>query len=115
MENFAFHQALEKIWDLVRKANQFVEEQKPWQQAKEEDKTNLEKTLYILLETIWHLSLLLYPFMPETCEKIFEQLGKEPKIIFSQPLETLSLWGNLRKGDKVYKGEILFPRRETTP
>lgn len=111
MEMFAFQEALESVWKLVRKANQFVEEQKPWQQAKEQDKTLLKKTLYTLLETLWHLSFLLYPFLPQTSELIFKQLGKEIKDVFSLPLDKFSVWGNLQPGDRVYKGEILFPKK----
>jgi len=109
IKHFSFHEALDLVWEIIRKANQFVEEQKPWVQAKE-DKEALKKTLYILLETIRHIGLFLIPFMPNTSLKIFDQLGFESSYL-SKPLDELSRWGGLEPGQKVIKKEILFPKK----
>lgn len=112
MEEVRLHDALETAMNLVRRSNQFVEEQKPWELAKAEDKTELGNTMYVLLETLRHIAWMIYPFMPETSEKILLQLGLEPPKEFSESLQDSWIWGELAPGGKIAKGEPLFPRLE---
>lgn len=110
---FEFDRALDAIWMIVRQANQFVEQQKPWVLAKEERTEELASTLYILLESLRLLAYLLLPFMPETAEKILEQLGISSTQKTSQPFFDLLVWGKLEPGTKLNPGTVLFPRRES--
>ncbi len=95
MNEVRIHDALDATWNLVRRANQYVEEQKPWELAKQDDKKPLEDTLYVLLESLEQIAKMITPFMPETAAKLSEQLGKE-----------------LALGGKIEKGEALFPKIE---
>jgi len=69
----------------------------------------LSKLLYVLAETIRHISLMLWPFMPETAENILARLGVTHDL-GKEPLSELQTWGLLKPGTKVSKGEPLFPR-----
>lgn len=70
--------ALDEIFDVLRRSNKFIDESTPWTLAKEDDKKDrLETVLYNLLESIRVCGLLLKPFMPETSDKIKEQINNE--------------------------------------
>ena len=102
IENFQFHNALNDIWYLIAEANKYINENKVWEIK---DKRKLGGILYNLLETLRFVSILIYPFMPETAEKIIEQLGLDKKFSF-EDLE----WGKLKKGIKIRRGEVLFKK-----
>lgn len=104
MENFQFHNALNDIFHLVNEANKYINQTKPWEIK---DKQKLGNVLYNLLETLRFTSILLYPFIPETAEKIIEQLGLEKKFSFDD-----LKWGLLKSGTKTKREEILFKKIE---
>jgi len=112
LEENRLSDALDIIWNLIRQANQFVEQQQPWQLAKLEEKKMLNDTLYVLLETLRHIAWMIYPFMPETAEKLFAQLGLDAPKEFTQSFESAWVWGELEPGHKIAKGELLFPKAE---
>jgi methionyl-tRNA synthetase len=69
-------QALELIWQRVRRLNRYVEERAPWQLAKEPAQTDqLEETLASLHEGVRALSVLLHPFMPAATQTLLEACG----------------------------------------
>ena len=71
-------QALERIWQRVRRLNRYVEERAPWQLAKDEAKQDeLDVTLRSLAEGIRAVTVLLHPYMPETAAKLLAALGDE--------------------------------------
>ena len=70
----AFHEALEKIWVVVRAANGYVDHQAPWKLRKE-DPERMKTVLYVLAETIRHLAILCQPFMPDSCARMADQLS----------------------------------------
>ena len=106
MENFDFSNALETIWKLIRRSNKYVDETEPWVLAKDEDKSRLNTVLYNLAESLRIVSVLVYPFMHVTSDKIRKQLGVEDAV----ELEQAKTWGLLKSGNKVNKSEIIFPR-----
>lgn len=108
MKNFAIDQAIEIIKKLNAFCDGYVERQKPWQLAKEGKSEELAKVIYNLLEAIRHLSLMLYPVMPQTADKILISLGQSDWKNYK--LADLSDWGGLKLGTKISKGENLFPR-----
>jgi len=112
LEENRLSDALDIVWGLIRQANQFIDQQQPWQLAKLEEKKMLNDTLYVLLETLRHIAWMLYPFMPTTAEKMFVQLGLETPKEFGQSFESAWVWGELKPGHKLAKGEPLFPRKE---
>lgn len=72
MERFAFQSALSEVFALISRANKYIDETSPWVLAKEDEKKpRLASVLYNLLETIRICSVLLLPFIPDSCEKIF--------------------------------------------
>lgn len=69
-ESFQIHLALEEIFRLVRMANQYIENNKPWELAKCGDENRLNTVLTVLFEVIKHIAYALYPFMPNISSKI---------------------------------------------
>ncbi|MBI2551432.1 methionine--tRNA ligase [Candidatus Uhrbacteria bacterium] len=112
MTDYRLTDALDIIWAVIRRTNQFIEQQQPWALAKLEEKKMLHDTLYVLLETLRHIAWMLWPFMPDTAEKMFTKLGLEVPKEFSQSVESAWVWGELKPGSGVEKGEPLFPRKE---
>src|SRR5439155_14378674 len=69
-------QALELIWQRVRRLNRFVEERAPWQLAKDPESADaLDQTLASLAEGLRALSVLLHPYMPSATERLLDALG----------------------------------------
>ena len=78
MDTYHIADAITKIFDVLRASNKYIDETMPWVLAKEEDKKDrLETVLYNLLEAIRVCGLLLEPFMPETSNKIVEQINNK--------------------------------------
>ncbi|HSX35288.1 MAG TPA: methionine--tRNA ligase [Candidatus Saccharimonadales bacterium] len=71
LEECRFDRALDQIWDQVRGLNQYIDEEKPWEIAKNEDeKEHLQEVLAYQVSDILEIGRLLVPFMPETAQKI---------------------------------------------
>ena len=108
MERFQFQNALELVFKCIQRANKYIDETAPWALAKDEaNRPRLAAVLYNLLESIRICTVLLTPFMPESCEKIFEQIGAEKSV---QTWESAAQWGSLSATVTVRKGEAIFPR-----
>ncbi len=108
MEKFQFQNALEEIFRVIARANKYIDETMPWALAKDESKRDrLAAVLYNLLETVRVCAVLLTPFMPESCEKIFAQIGA---TACERTWESLEVFGALHDGVTVAKGEAIFPR-----
>jgi methionyl-tRNA synthetase len=110
MEAFAFHEALDAAFGIVREANGFIVEMEPWKLAKDAaQRDTLGGVLWSCAEALRILAVLLFPVMPDASERLWSQLG------MAEPLEQIGLddaaqWGGLPAGAKVTKGEALFPR-----
>ncbi|KKL57982.1 hypothetical protein LCGC14_2229960, partial [marine sediment metagenome] len=110
MNVLAFSKALSSIWEIVKLSNLYIDKNAPWQLAKEENKQKeLHNILYNLLETLRILALILFPFIPDSAQKIWTQLGIEGNIE-SQIVDKAIIWGQLKPGTKVKEGPPLFPR-----
>ncbi len=67
--------ALERVWEVVRGLNRYVESQAPWQLAKDESsRPELERTLYDLVDGLRVVAVALAAFLPETSGRILEAL-----------------------------------------
>ena len=76
MERFQFQNALEQVFKTIQRANKYIDENAPWALAKDPaNRVRLATVMYHLLETIRICATLLTPFMPESAEKIFDQIG----------------------------------------
>ncbi len=111
MDRLQFSNTLVDIWKLVGRNNKYIDETMPWVLAKDESKKErLGTVLYNLAESLRYVAVLIKAFMPETPNKIFEQLGiKDEKL---KSWESLKSFGALTPGLKVKKGDIIFPRVE---
>ena len=108
IDNAQLSKALEEIFKVVSRANKYIDETTPWVLAKDSaNNPRLSAVLYNLLETIRVTSTLLYPFMPTTMPKVWEQIGTDEETC---TLENAGKFGVLCPCVKVKKGEVLFPR-----
>lgn len=101
--------AMDAIWEVLHRANKYIDECEPWALAKDESKrTRLSGVLYNLVETIRRVAVLLQAFMPGTAAKILTSLGiKDGEL---SGFASLKKWGAMPAGVKVVKGEPLFAR-----
>ena len=108
MDSYHNAEAVSEIMNLAKRCNKYIDETTPWVLAKDEAmQDRLEGVLYNLLECIRLLSILLYPIIPETCEKMRSQLG----IMNDISLDDLKF--GLYDGYAVAAPEALFARIDT--
>jgi methionyl-tRNA synthetase len=101
--------ALECIWGLVSRANQYVDQTAPFKLAKDPAQSKrLDEVLYNLAETCRVLAVLLWPFLPGTSERIYAQLGL--KVLPNQL--SAAAWGTLSAGHTIGEPAPLFPRKD---
>lgn len=107
METLHVGDAIEEIFTLLKRCNKYIDETTPWVLGKDESKKDrLATVLYNLLESIRIAAVLLSSFMPETAEKILDELSTSERSA-----ESLEEFGNLECGHTVdAKPEILFAR-----
>lgn len=103
-------QALGLIWQCIQKANQYVDDRAPWKLSKDpEKKDELKTVLAILVDAIGFIGLMLQPFIPETAQKILNQIGWKDSNQFVDHL----IW-NQRKNQTILNPEPLFPKYHTS-
>lgn len=106
IDNLRIPSALDAVWKLIRRTNKYIDETQPWVLGKDEDKkARLSTVLYNLSESIRFTSVLLSAFLPQTSEKINEQLG-----IKNTSFESLKEFNGTIEGTKVNKNGVIFPR-----
>ncbi len=108
MYKLEFHYALSYIWKIIGDMNEYAQKAAPWS---EKDDGILSNTLYTLSEGLRIIAVYIYPFMPETGQEIWNQLGIKEKIEDSNFYETVK-WGGLKSGGEINIGRQLFPRVE---
>lgn len=113
MDALGLGEALTAIWKLVGRANKFIDETAPWNLAKDQSpagRERLQTVMNALAETIRLVAYLIYPVMPVTAGKIWDQLGLSSRgPIADQHLEDAE-WGRLPAGVEFRRAEPLFPR-----
>ena len=108
MEHFGTQQALIEVFKVISRANKYIDETTPWVLAKDESKrARLATVMYNLIETLRITVSLLVPFIPESCEKAFAQIGATAE---QTSWDNAAVWGVLPADVTVTKGETLFPR-----
>ena len=106
MDKLEISKALEHVFDLFRDCNKYIDDTMPWVLAKDESKQDrLSTVLYNLIECIRISTVLLQAFMPDTAEKIFNQINTDKKSY-----DTIDKFGYYESGTKVGKAEVLFQR-----
>ncbi len=96
MGKLEIHHALDAIWNFIRQCNRYVNDKQPWKLEGKE----LSNALYNLLESLRIISILIYPFMPNTAERICGQLDVKPGTFGDIKFKKF--------GGKPRKGELLF-------
>jgi methionyl-tRNA synthetase len=100
--------ALGEIWQRIKRLNRYVQDEEPWQLAKDEaEAEHLDQVLYTLAEGLRVVSVLLHPFMPGSAERLLTALGQEDLSLDEARLGAV--------GGGAQLGELgqLFPRVET--
>jgi methionyl-tRNA synthetase len=110
MESLDPQGAILAVWEVVTRANGYVDEQKPWAMAKEEGgEAQVADVLYYLVEALRHVVVYLYPVMPGRMAAAYEQLGLgDIATVTLADLEDFAF----PEGVTLSKGEPLFPRRD---
>ena len=106
MDRQGFHHALEAIWVVIRAANGYVDRQAPWK-LKKEDPARMATVLYVLAETIRHLAILCQPVMPDSMNKMLDQLAVPAD---ARSFTALGEGGALVPATQLPKPEGVFPR-----
>jgi methionyl-tRNA synthetase len=107
MDAFDIDAALDRVWLLVRRLNQYVEEQAPWKLAKDPDAAgDLDRTLATLVEGVRVVAVLLHPWLPGKMDELLDALGCDARD-----------WDAAAAAPRPHAGAIekiapLFPKRE---
>ena len=94
------------IWQVISKANRYVDSQAPWS-LKKTDPERMREVLAVLSETIRQIAILIQPVMPASAAKILDQLGVDPTQRDFQFLDGMT---RLSCGQGIAKPEPIFPR-----
>jgi methionyl-tRNA synthetase len=108
-DELAFSRALEAVWALIGEVDRMIVQKAPWKLVKQPGgRPELEATLYTAAEALRIVTALASPVLPESCAKIWAQLG------MTTPLDSVRVedlkWGGLAAGQKTGKVEGVFPR-----
>lgn len=107
MDSLKVNEAYEALFTYISRANKYIEESKPWILAKDPEKINeLKSVMNHLANALRQSAILLSPALVEAPEKLFAQLGIEGDLKEYRTVNDFNLLG----GQKVTKGEPLFPR-----
>jgi methionyl-tRNA synthetase len=99
--------ALDEIWRRIKRLNRYVQDEEPWQLAKDDaEAEHLDRVLYTLAEGLRVVSVLVHPFMPASAERLLAALGREELALEGAEL------GAVGGGAKVGELGQLFPRVE---
>lgn len=109
-EGYMLHDALRAVWQMIFRANEFVDRQAPWKLAKDSSNdAELDRTLGALARELMIQAALLAPFMPNKCEQLWKMLGA-PGSVTELTVEKLKSLDPA--GWRVSKGNPLFPKEE---
>ena len=109
MDQYAPHRALDEVFQVIQRANKYIDENAPWVLAKdmEANGARLAHVMYDLLEATRICGVLLTPFMPGSMDRLFAQIGAPADC---RTWESAGTWGALADTAAVTKGDNLFPR-----
>ena len=113
MKTLGFHKALSEVWSLVKEANRYVVQSEPWELAKDPaNQARLDEVLYNLVQILGAVTVMIWPVMPSTSEKLSEILGMDPpgSGLLTKPEDLLGL---VPQGAQTTKPKALFPRVDT--
>ncbi len=110
MDSYDLSSGISEVWRLVRASDAYVEENAPWELAKDRDSDEkLRSVLYHLVESLRQITILVNPVMPEKSKAVWSQINL-PGSPYDSGLKSLEKWGGYPSKNEVRKGEPLFPR-----
>ena len=105
-----FSKALESIWKFISRLNKYIDETAPWTLAKDESKKDrLATVMNHLIDGLSKAAVMVYPYMPESAQKIWNQLGIN-KNISEAKIEEIIGWNLFEVGHKLGDATPIFPR-----
>ncbi|MEN6432146.1 MAG: methionine--tRNA ligase [Smithella sp.] len=108
-KDMSLHKALIAIWEFINITNKYIVENEPWTLDKDPaNKEKLTAIMYNLLAALRAISILLMPFIPQTAEKILQQIGADNAK--NMNLAGIKKDDTLKAGSPLIRGESLFPR-----
>ncbi len=110
MAGLGFHKALMAVWEVIGKVNKYIVATEPWELAKA-DRHRLSTVMFHIIESIKVISVLLWPFMPGSSERIQDLLGL-PRKGRDLGLDDIREWGKVTSGRSISRAPRLFPRVE---
>lgn len=112
MSRLEFSKALEAIWRFTSRMNKYIDETAPWILAKDpESALRLGGVMNNLIEGLYKVALLIYPYMPNKAQNIWEQLGVDKAVREAKLTEIIS-WNHFKPGDVLGEATPIFPRLE---
>ena len=102
----AFHEGLRQIWDVITAANRYIDQMAPWTLRKT-NPDRMADVLGVLLETIRQIAVLVQPVMPESAEKLLDQLAVKRD---ERGFDRIGGTSRLVSGRKIDKPSGVFPR-----
>ncbi|MEO1248492.1 MAG: methionine--tRNA ligase [Pseudomonadota bacterium] len=102
----AFHRALEAEWAVIAEANRYVDDQAPWALRKT-DPERMAHVLAVLAEVIRHLAILVQPVMPDSANRLLDQLGVDAA---NRTIADLTPEQAVSAGTELPKPQGVFPR-----
>lgn len=106
MQLYKFNNALEVVINIANDANLFIDREAPWSLRKT-DLTRMNQVLYMLIESVRYISILLLPFMPDSMNKLLDQLGVKDN---QRQFDSLNIENALEPGNIMPIPQGIFPR-----
>ncbi len=106
MDRLDYYGALGRIWTVVRELNIYVDKSAPW---KEKDPNTLSTVLHTLAEGLRIVGVYIYPFMPDSANRLWSQIGMDREI-GGCSLQDEVRWTGKTTGRRTKKAEPLFPK-----
>ncbi len=116
--SYRFQDLFNNVFALIGQCNKYIDDSKPWTLFKNEEQFEVEKILYVVLESVRFAGFSLAPIVPNISNKIYHQLGYEFDFNDQKLGEKLSLssehwqWGKLTINSDLPKAEPVFARLE---
>jgi methionyl-tRNA synthetase len=108
-DEYNFSRGLENVWELISRVNKYIVENEPWAIAeKPSEAKKLDSVLFHSAESLRLIAVLIAPVVPLTAQNLWEQLGRDGKVVDARLSELK--WSRDLAGKKIRAGASLFPR-----
>ncbi|MGB7293460.1 MAG: methionine--tRNA ligase [Thermodesulfobacteriota bacterium] len=112
MDEIAFNKSLSTLWDYIGVVNKYIDESSPWSLAKAGEMERLDTILWVLVESIRIVTILVYPFIPDSATEIWSLLGYRERLE-SVRISDAKEWGRSNPGTNVGDVKSIFPRYDS--